>query len=176
MDIQIRREKNRAKAKAHYDRHKDEPGWLEARRAKQSMWREENKEKLSAYYKERYLRIREVSLARCRAWRESHPDYLVRARQSRQKNHLKNKSLVFAAYGCICSCCGEREPAFLTLEHVSGGGRDHKRKVHGVCGVYRDVVRRGFPGDFTLLCMNCNWARRDGPCPHVGKPAVSLII
>lgn len=70
------------------------------------------------------------------------------------------------AYGRKCVCCGETEEAFLTLEHVNRDGAAHRRQVQGA--IYWDLKRRGWPKDgYTVLCMNCNWARRNGdPCPH----------
>jgi hypothetical protein len=71
---------------------------------------------------------------------------------------------MLAAYGGRCSCCGETETAFLTLEHLNGDGAAHRREVHDAVA---DLRRRGWPkGEHTVLCMNCNWARRVGRCPH----------
>ncbi len=65
-----------------------------------------------------------------------------------------------------CSCCGEDEVRFLTLDHLENGGRAHRR-LRGTQGVYLDLVRTGFPPGFQVLCFNCNLARGFyGACPH----------
>jgi len=70
-------------------------------------------------------------------------------------------------YGGACTCCGERELAFLTLEHVLGNGAAHRKRTKCTRAMYLEVIEAGFPSDFTVLCMNCNWAGRGGAlCPH----------
>ena len=70
-------------------------------------------------------------------------------------------------YGGCCTCCGEAAIEFLTLEHINGGGRAH-RANKDVLSIYREIIRLGFPAEYTVLCMNCNFATRYGKeCPHV---------
>lgn len=85
-------------------------------------------------------------------------------RQRRQRL----KAVVIAAYGGLCQCCGEAEPAFLTVDHIAQDGKAH-RLVVPPSEFYRWLERNGFPKDnFRLLCFNCNCARRffGGRCPH----------
>ena len=74
---------------------------------------------------------------------------------------------MIAAYGGACTCCGEARQRFLTLEHVNHDGAEH-RKAKGHAALLLDLKALGWPKDrFTILCMNCNWAERNGePCPH----------
>jgi hypothetical protein len=73
---------------------------------------------------------------------------------------------ILNGYGSECACCQERTPEFLTLDHVHGNGAAHRREV-GQKDVYRIVRQQGYPADYRLLCMNCNFARsRYGECPH----------
>jgi hypothetical protein len=92
-----------------------------------------------------------------------------------------------AAYGGACSCCGELNPAFLTLEHLNGGGAEHKKRLGTIGGrkagpdkVLRDLRRRGWPKDeATVLCFNCNCAkyfRGDGVCPHELERFAAVIL
>lgn len=77
---------------------------------------------------------------------------------------------VFEAYGNKCSCCGETEPLFLTLDHINGGGRAHRKEMGGTsAAMFNDIKRRGFPKEYRILCFNCNCGRArspDGMCPH----------
>jgi hypothetical protein len=92
---------------------------------------------------------------------------------------LALKTEVFAAYGNACACCGENEVVFLALDHVLGGGAEHRRRLRGTTGwsavdsrgsssqFWLDVKRQGFPDTYQLLCNNCNIAKhRLGECPH----------
>jgi hypothetical protein len=89
----------------------------------------------------------------------------IRARD--RANRARIRAAVIAGYGGKCTCCGESTHEFLTIEHVNGDGDAHRKKV-GNFGVYRELLRLEFPTDgYTLLCMNCNFARRFGrTCPH----------
>lgn len=86
-----------------------------------------------------------------------------RANAKRVNSRLKMQML--EAYGHDCACCGETEIAFLTLDHINGGGVKHRESVSSV---YRDLRNQGWPKDgYRILCMNCNFAtRRGAPCPH----------
>jgi hypothetical protein len=91
------------------------------------------------------------------------------ARESGERIRKRNRDEMVEAYGGQCSCprCPETNPAFLTLEHVNGTGKEHRAKVGS--HTYADLRRRGWPkGGFTLLCWNCNAMTRGGrTCPHM---------
>jgi hypothetical protein len=104
---------------------------------------------------------------------DSDPHY--RSEKSKMTRlYLRRK--IILAYGSRCACCGEREQRFMTLDHVHNDGADHRRFLAEASGsrasrdntaVYRDVIRRGYPDTFQLLCWNCNCAKgMYGICPH----------
>lgn len=82
------------------------------------------------------------------------------------------RSAALQAYGGPrpgCSCCGEQLAEFLTLDHVEGGGRAHRR-LKGNQSVYYELRARGYPAGFRVLCFNCNLAfGLYGACPHDGN-------
>jgi hypothetical protein len=86
------------------------------------------------------------------------------------RSALKLRAEMVAAYGGKCSCCGETELVFLTLEHINGDGAYHRELLRTLGGykVWADLRRRGWPKDgFTILCWNCHMATCHGrPCPH----------
>lgn len=89
---------------------------------------------------------------------------LVTARW-RRALHLE----VIQAYGGACECCGEKEPLFLEIDHIHGGGSAHRKTVKGGTGMYSWLKKQGFPkGEYRLLCGNCNYGRfrNKGTCPH----------
>ncbi len=92
-----------------------------------------------------------------------------RKREKRFAARLKEEC--FQHYGKKCSCCEEIIIQFLTLDHEHGNGNNHRKKLfkHNVGGVhmYRWLKKNNFPKGYTILCMNCNWAKRyGGICPH----------
>ena len=97
-----------------------------------------------------------------RKWNEAHPG---RQRELSRARDRRLRKAVIDAYGGKCACCGETEFAFLVIDHINGGGTEHRRAVHGK--VYSELRRRGFPPGYRVLCWNCNWAYRlYGNCPH----------
>ena len=97
-------------------------------------------------------------------YRHSHPEV---SRRAGKRCFGKLKAEVLSAYGGKCSCCGETELEFLTIEHKWHDGREHRERVKK--RVYRDLRQRGYPKNIGIdvLCWNCNMATRFGePCPH----------
>lgn len=93
----------------------------------------------------------------------------ISLRNKKRRSLLKNE--VFNIYGNgNCCCCGEREISFLSIEHVGGGGRKH-RKALGIPGgdsFYKWLKDNNFPDGYEVLCMNCQFGRshNGGICPH----------
>ena len=78
----------------------------------------------------------------------------------------KYKEAILEAYGAHCSCCGESHFEFLSLDHINGGGTKHRR-AKGTVAIYKEVIDRGFPNEFRVLCLNCNLSLGFyGYCPH----------
>lgn len=101
-------------------------------------------------YKEADKRFRDANLESRRA-------------SVRISNH-KLKKEVIEAYGGKCTCCGESRLVFLTIDHIFNDGATEGR--HGD-SQYRWLRQEGYPkGRHQVLCMNCNWAKRYGVCPH----------
>jgi hypothetical protein len=102
-----------------------------------------------------------------REYRQDNPGSLQKqaAASKRQREDAKRK--VFEYYGVTCACCGESCLLFLTVEHIDGGGRKH-RKTMGAQTIYVWLVNNGFPEGFEILCYNCNCGKRvnGGVCPH----------
>lgn len=99
-----------------------------------------------------------------------------KARWESNKNLTHNHILrneVIAAYGGKCQCCGEKEPMFLTVDHVNNDGAAHKRRIgRGRRGINAWLKANGFPKKgFRILCYNCNCGRyrNGGVCPHKDK-------
>jgi hypothetical protein len=85
-----------------------------------------------------------------------------------KKSFEKLKDEVLAAYGNKCSCCGESERDFLTMDHIAGNGAEHRREIgEGSKRLYQFLKKNNFPSGFQVLCYNCNCAKgHRGVCPH----------
>lgn len=94
----------------------------------------------------------------------------LKAKKDKRLRRLKDET--YAAYGgAVCRCCGEREPTFLSIDHVDNDGYLHRKeipKVNGGYSMYVWLKRQGFPPGFQILCMNCQVGkhRNGGVCPH----------
>ena len=87
-----------------------------------------------------------------------------------RRTRLKLRAELIIAYGGKCRCCPEREPAFLTVDHIFNDGAAWRKK-HGIRtgeDTARYLRRMGWPKDrFQLLCANCNLGKLlFGQCPH----------
>jgi hypothetical protein len=113
-------------------------------------YRERNRERLRAKAKDYYHQNKER----------------INARDTASRQCLRAQVIV--AYGAECACCGETEPAFLTLDHVDGGGKKDQRESGGYWGMLRRLRRDGWPEGYQILCANCNMAKAFSPggCPH----------
>ncbi len=90
--------------------------------------------------------------------------------ESDKRYKKKLRLRIIEHYGNNCKCCGETQLEFLTIDHVNNDGAQHRRdlvKGSSSYNVWLDIVRKDFPSDFQILCMNCNWAKgKYGYCPH----------
>lgn len=79
------------------------------------------------------------------------------------RKQLRIDALV--AYGTKCACCGETTIEFLTIDHIDGGGRKHRKEIGSQ--FYRWLRNNYYPEGFRTLCYNCNCSiGAYGYCPH----------
>lgn len=71
-------------------------------------------------------------------------------------------------YGGRCVCCGEAELVFLSIDHINGGGSEHRRQIGGGRKLRQYLKAQGWPTDgYRILCMNCQFGTMYGKvCPH----------
>jgi hypothetical protein len=181
-------EKIRKQVLARYHRLKaEDPGFIPRLRAQQNEARRRRLANELGYRQ----RIREQNRESLHRRMAANPIYAVNVRQklvrlrltgpkpeARRRCYEKLKSLVFLRLGNACDCCGETEHRFLTIDHVRGSGREHRRlRNRGQYAIYYDIRESGFDRSwYRLLCMNCNFAMRTGdPCPH-RIPLLQLVL
>lgn len=87
------------------------------------------------------------------------------------KNRKRSKQIridVINHYGGKCACCSESILEFLSIDHIDGGGKKHRKEIGGGGNTfYRWLIRNNFPEGFRVLCNNCNMSIGFyGYCPH----------
>ncbi len=102
-----------------------------------------------------------------------------------EKGRIARRELraeVLAAYGGQkCNHCQEAREPCLTIDHVEGGGNQHRISIGAGSGndFYRWLKKNNFPSGFQVLCMNCQWMKRatDGNIgKHLGKRKTRVEI
>jgi len=97
------------------------------------------------------------------------PDYKIKVNKYCRDYTARIRAEVQKAYGGKCSCCGETEPAFLTIDHPNNDGAKHRKQISNTALMYKTLKRLGFPKEYRLQCYNCNCGRARSPnkvCPH----------
>ncbi len=119
------------------------------------------------YHHNYYINHREYFYRKNKEWRKLHRSQ--ENKFSREYNR-RTKEKVFQRYGGIrCACCGETNIVFLTIDHINGGGVQHRRAIKNKGGVnfYHYLAKNNFPSGYQVLCFNCNAAKSIlGQCPH----------
>lgn len=111
-----------------------------------------------------YLKNRDKRIASARKYQLKN---MKKVLKRMSENNITRRELVIKKYGGKCSCCGESIKEFLTIEHPNKDGKIHRKTCGGSAGVIRDIIKKNFPKDYTILCCNCNYAERYGhKCPH----------
>jgi hypothetical protein len=108
--------------------------------------------------------------ARQREWYQANLD---RERALRRKYRQVAKRQAIDAYGGVCACCAEHRIELLAIDHINGGGKEHRRQSSAVGARFYSWLRReGYPqGELRVLCHNCNQSRGlYGYCPHDREP------
>lgn len=102
-------------------------------------------------------------------WKElrKNPEIIAQRKEYNRQRNAQMRVQIFSHYGAICVCCGINEPAFLTIDHINGGGSAHRRIVGSGVAFKKWIIDNGFPDGFQILCYNCNLAKKDNDkCPH----------
>lgn len=83
-----------------------------------------------------------------------------------------HRRAVIEKLGGKCSCCGEDNREFLSIDHVDGGGGQHQKAIGNLAS---HLYRHGWKeGEYRCLCHNCNFSfGKYGYCPH--QAIASLI-
>lgn len=91
-----------------------------------------------------------------------------RIRLAEQHRSLRMRAIKH--YGGKCACCGETEYTFLAIDHIDGGGNEHRKAIKKSSGggIVTWLIRHDYPDGFQILCHNCNMSKHinKGVCAH----------
>jgi hypothetical protein len=144
-------------------------------KVRKKAWREKNRVRLLAYQRE----YRRQNRDRVNKWKrgvrkiypltikqkEVHQERERAARQARRKIVISH----YSEGQNICSCCGENEFRFLSIDHMNNDGNRHKRELGTRSSSHLCwwLIKNEFPIGFQVLCYNCNIAKGIyKECPH----------
>lgn len=81
--------------------------------------------------------------------------------------NARRKVQIIKHYGGVCECCGEHKIEFLCIDHVNGGGNEHRKEIGSGTPMYKWLIKNDYPDGFRVLCYNCNMSLGAyGYCPH----------
>jgi hypothetical protein len=127
---------------------------------------------VATYKKSHYFGTKEYQSQKAKEWYVKNSE---KAKQRSIERHRVLRQQALEAYSDgdpQCRCCGERELKFLAIDHINGGGKQHRREIKA-SNVYYWAKVNGYPSGFQVLCHNCNLAKGFyGACPHIQKSSL----
>jgi hypothetical protein len=105
-----------------------------------------------------YERNKEANIKSVKNWKKKNWNKVLAI------NARWNKKIRFEVlenYGeLFCRYCGEPDKRLLSLDHVNGDGKEHRKKigVRSGTGFYCYLKKHGYPNDppLHILCKSCN--------------------
>lgn len=103
-------------------------------------------------------------LRRLKDWRTANPE---RYHEGIRRNQSQYKVMVIEHYSKGTMTCADpfhiHEKPFvileaLTIDHVSGGGTQHRKEVGG--HIYRWLINHNYPEGYQVLCGSCQMIKR----------------
>lgn len=124
-----------------------------------------NKEKILAYHRKYYADTRAERLKHIKYM---HDGNINGAADKRIEWRRKQKNDALTQYSNTnppsCNFCGINDIDVLCIDHISGNGNKHRRKVFGSLSggsnMYRWLKNNSYPEGFQTLCANCNTKKR----------------
>ena len=102
---------------------------------------------------------------------KEYPVNLKKQALGEAKYHAAIKLECLVNYSSVvpaCACCGETDEEVLSIDHIGGEGRKHRRDTGAYGKMFYVHLRKiGFPPGYRVLCWNCNFSYGlYGNCPH----------
>jgi hypothetical protein len=86
----------------------------------------------------------------------------ARQRILNRRHRAKVKTELFGVLGGECAICGFTDIRALQIDHINGGGKKEKYRLHGRQMLYFSILEKIKIGskEYQILCANCNWIKR----------------
>lgn len=141
----------------------------EAAKAIRRRFNQKNREEHAHYQVEWRRRLKETDPA-------GFAEYKKRTSRRERARRQRGQREAIEHYGGKCYCCGEQTLIFLALDHIHGGGSQH-RKMLGSDRPAAWAKRNGWPPIFRVACHNCNFGAylNEGFCPHLFDKVVAIL-
>jgi len=112
-------------------------------------WCIKNAERKKAYDRDYYQTHKEQHNACCH-------QYFLNHQEAHRK--LRIDALNHYSEGAMkCAKCGFDDIRALSIDHMNGGGNEHRKK----CGNFYTWLRNNnYPEGFQVLCMNCQFIKK----------------
>lgn len=145
-------------------------------------WYEDHKQDSIAYARYYYRKNRDRILERDREYTKKNIAWISK-RVADKKRRMKLAVKMYL--GGKCACCGEREPEFLTIDHINGGGSKirNKQGFRRNEVYYWEIYRAMKAGasvshKYQVLCSNCNLSKHlgGGVCAHKRKATALKMV
>lgn len=96
----------------------------------------------------------------------SDEEYKIKIKQqdNKRRRRLRNRVLIHYSkvdYPC-CVDCGEWDIRCLSIDHINGGGTQHRKETGSGVKFYHWLEKNNYPQGYDTVCMNCNFRRRYG--------------
>ncbi len=93
----------------------------------------------------------------------------IAAKARRYNKNLRSKFFNMYGHKCACSGCSEANIKFMTIDHIQGGGIEHRKESGSNNKMIREAIAKYRPDLYQSLCWNCNCGHsaNGGICPHL---------
>jgi len=150
----------------------------ECAKAKSAKYRESHSEEAQEYSRLYYELHSEEAREYRRRYRKDYPEKIREENRRYKRTHpnkgkessrryqraLKIEILSYYSDGNLkCVICAEKRLACLSIDHIRGGGEAHRKEIKGTGGgfFYKWLKKNGYPNGYQVLCMNCQWIKRE---------------
>ncbi len=148
---------------------KDKEKLREYNREYKKKWREKNYEHALKMEAERRKRHREkYRSATRRSYYKYRDENIAKSIKNNRTRYRDRRLRTIEHYGNQCACCGELKIEFLALDHINGGGLQHRKELAKKnMNIYEYLTKNDFPEGYRVLCHNCNSSfDHYGYCAH----------
>lgn len=93
--------------------------------------------------------------------RKFRQEHRVELAQYDRDRHTRLKREVLTHYGngkCACVRCGFEDIRALSIDHVNGGGAQHRREL-GSKSILVWIRNNNYPDGYQTLCLNCQFIK-----------------